>query len=110
MTPPNNLREVRAFVGLVKYYRDVWYRRSYLVHPLTSLTSSKVKFKLNDMEQILFDNIKHTVFHDTLITYLVFNKCFDIHTDAINCQLGEVIIQYDKPIAFYSRKLIEMQT
>ena len=88
----------------------MWYIRSYLVHTLTALTSPKVKFKWTDVEQRLFDDIKHTVFHDTLLKYPDFNKCFDIHMDAINYQLGEVISQDGKPIAFYSRKLTETQT
>ena len=68
-----------------------------------------MKFKWTDVEQKSFDDIKCTVSHDTLLLYLDFNKRFDIHTDAINYQLGAVIIQNGKPIAFYSRKLTETQ-
>ena len=42
---------------------------------------------------------------DTLLTYLDFNKRFEIHTNAIAFQLGAVIGQKDKPITFYSGKL-----
>ena len=62
------------------------------------------------MEQRFFDDIKHNVVHDTLLVYPDFNKRFGMHTDAINYQLGEVISQYGKPIAYYSRKLTETQT
>ena len=39
-----------------------------------------------------------------------FSKPFEIHTDASNTQLGAVISQNGKPIAFYSRKLNPAQT
>ena len=51
MTPPKNTREVCASIGLVNYNKDIWDRRSHLLHPLTSLTPPKVKFKWTDVEQ-----------------------------------------------------------
>ena len=50
MTPPKNIIQVRAFVGLVNYYRYMWAIRSYLLQPLTVLTSTKVRFKWTDVE------------------------------------------------------------
>ena len=44
MRPPKNTREVHVFVVLVNYYRDMWDKRSHLLHTLTSLTSNKVEF------------------------------------------------------------------
>ena len=45
-----------------------------------------------------------------LLSYLKFNKPFSIHTDASDLQLGAVISQNGKAIAFYSRKLNPAQT
>ena len=47
---------------------------------------------------------------ETLLAYPDFNKKFVIHTDASHYQLGGVISQDGKPIAFYSRKLKPEQT
>ena len=110
MTQPNNTREVHALLDLLNYYRDIWDRQSHLLHPLTSLTSPKAKFKWTDVEHKEFYDIKSTVAHDTLLAYLDFNKRFDIHKDVRNYQLGSVIIQYGKPIALYSRKPTKTQT
>ena len=41
---PKTRKELRQFIGIVNYYRDMWFCRSELLAPLTSLTSSKVKF------------------------------------------------------------------
>ena len=69
-----------------------------------------VKFKWAVVEQKVFDEIKWRVARSTLLIYEYFNKQFDIHTDAIEFQLEEVITQDGKPIAFYSRKLTVLKT
>ena len=89
---------------------DIWARQLHLLHPLTALTSKKVKFKWTDVEQNAFDDIKRTVVHDNLLAYMDFKERFDIHTDSRDYRLGAVISQNSKPIAFYSRKLIGLQT
>ena len=38
---PQTVREVRAFIGAVTYYRDMFPRRSHVLTPLTELTSNK---------------------------------------------------------------------
>ena len=58
------------------------------------------------MENKAFDDIKYAVSRDTLLAYPDLNKRFDIHTYARDDQIGAVIIQGDKPTAFYSRKQI----
>ena len=47
--------------------------------------------------------------HTTLLTYAGCNKYFKIHTNATDIQLGAIISQNGKPIAFYSRKLTGAQ-
>ena len=110
MTPPTRQKQMREFIGLVKYYREMWSKQSHLLHPLTELTSNKVKFKCTDAEKKSFDDIKLAVACDTLLAYPYFNKCYDIHTDARNYQTGAVIIQCGKPISSYSHKLTSTQT
>jgi hypothetical protein len=74
---------------------------------LTSLTSSKVKFEWKSSYQQAFDEIKKVIGTVVLLCYLDFNKpsFFHFYIDASNHQLGEIIIQDKKPIAFYSQKL-----
>ena len=43
----------------------------------------------------------------TLLAYLDFNEYFEIHTNASDLQLGEVVMNKDKPISFHSRKLTD---
>jgi len=107
---PRTRKQLRAFIGMVNYYRDMWLRRSETLAPLTALTSSKVKFKWTEVEQKAFDTMKRIMARETLLAYPDFSKEFHIHTDASDVQLGAVISQEGRPIAFFSRKLHPAQT
>jgi hypothetical protein len=72
---------------------------------LTSLTSSKAKFEWYSSYQQAFDKIKKVIGTEVRLCYPDFNKPFHLYTDASDHQLGAVIMQDKKPIAFYSRKL-----
>jgi hypothetical protein len=74
---------------------------------LNSLTTRKVKFEWHSSHQQAFDNIKKVIGTEVLLCYPDFNKpiLFHLYTDASDHQLGEVIMQDKKPIAFYSRKV-----
>eukprot|EP00804_Cyclotella_cryptica_P026190 CCRYP_009780-RA/>CCRYP_009780-RA protein AED:0.18 eAED:0.18 QI:200/-1/0/1/-1/0/1/0/106 len=37
ISPPQNFKDIRKFLGMVQYYRDRWARRSKVLAPLTSL-------------------------------------------------------------------------
>ena len=110
IAPPKNKRELRRFIGMVNYYRDMWIRRSHVLTPLTQLTSLTAKWQWGEEEQNAFELIKKIISRETLLAYPDFNDVFDIHTDASHTQLGAVISQNGKPIAFYSRKLNPAQT
>ena len=110
IAPPENKRELRRFIGLVNYYRDMWIRRSHVLAPLASLTSKTTKWHWSAKEQESFDTMKKIISKETLLAYPDFNEEFVIHTDASDTQLGAVISQKGRPIAFYSRKLKPEQT
>ena len=42
---PKNRTELRSFIGVVNYYRDMWVRRSHVLAPLAALASKTVKWK-----------------------------------------------------------------
>ena len=37
LTPPQNVKQLRRFLGMVQYYWDIWARRSEILAPLTNL-------------------------------------------------------------------------
>jgi hypothetical protein len=119
---PNNVKKLRHFLGMVQYYRDMWTRCSEMLAPLTDLVGecgemkttriNKTKKKpwgWNPIHQQAFDNVKAAIAKETVLAYLDFLKPFEIYTNASSMQLGAVINQDNRPIAFFSRKLSEMQ-
>jgi hypothetical protein len=55
LNPPNNVKELRHFLGMVQYYRDMWAKRSEMLAPLSDLvgdcgetkTTRKTRLKRN---------------------------------------------------------------
>jgi hypothetical protein len=37
LNPPNNIKELQRFLGMVQYYRDIWQKHSEMLAPLTGL-------------------------------------------------------------------------
>jgi transposase InsO family protein len=110
LEPPKTRKQLRRFIGMVNYYRDMWPQRSHLLAPLSSLTSTKVRWKWTSEHQEAFDKMKTLIAKETLLTFPDFSQEFEIHTDASKVQLGACISQNGKPVAFYSRKLQPAQT
>ena len=69
------------------------------------MTSKQATWKWTEEHQKVFVHMKKSISRETLLVYPNFSKSFVIHTDAFKVQLGAVINQDNKPIAFYSRKL-----
>jgi hypothetical protein len=79
--------------------------RSHLLAPLSALVSPNIKFEWRKEHQDAFEQFKIIISKETLLTFPNFNEPFHIFTDASKYQLGAVIMQNNKPLAFYSRKL-----
>ena len=47
--PPTAKKVLSKFIGIVKYYHNMWYSRSHTLHPLTLLKYNKVKFNWADV-------------------------------------------------------------
>jgi hypothetical protein len=107
--PPKNKKELRRFIGMVNFYRDMWIRRSEVLAPLTALTSKTAVWRWTDVEENAFRTIIRIMGREVLLVYPDFEKPFEIHTDASDYQMGAVLHQEGKPIAFYSKKLNNQQ-
>eukprot|EP00804_Cyclotella_cryptica_P013139 CCRYP_019647-RA/>CCRYP_019647-RA protein AED:0.43 eAED:0.43 QI:0/-1/0/1/-1/1/1/0/70 len=52
-----------------------------------------------------FDDVKTSIAKDVVLAYPDYSMEFEIYTDASSKQLGSVITQGNRPLAFISRKL-----
>ncbi len=72
--------------------------------------TKKKPWRWESIHQQAFGNVKATIAKEVVLAYPDFAKPFEIFTDASTMQLGSVITQGHRPIAFFSRKLSVRQT
>ena len=111
---PENLKQLRGFLGLVTHCRDVWKSRSHILAPLTDLLGTE-RFKWSESCTTAFHRMKARITEDTLLICPDHNRPFHIETDASDFQLGGAILQKCLktnvlcPVAFHSRELNSAQ-
>ena len=82
----------------------MWSNKSY-----KSKRNQKGSMALGRNHQQAFNQVKATICQDVVLAYPDFSKPFKIYTDASANQLGAVITQDNRPLAFFSRKLTDTQ-
>ena len=71
--------------------------------------NAKKKWKWGPDEQKAFKEKKTVISQETLLAFPDFTKPFHIYTDALDPQMGAVIMQEGKPVAYFSMKLNKAQ-
>jgi hypothetical protein len=107
---------------MVLYYRDLWARQSKILAPLTSLVgecgqikvsrakgTKKGPWRWDEVHQKALDHVKAAIAREVVLTYPDYSKVSKIYTDASSKQLGAVISQENRPVAFFSQKLSTVQ-
>ncbi len=106
LNPPNSVKELRHFLGMVQYNRDMWAKRSEMLAPLSDLVgecgqnkvtkakgTKKAPWHWDEVHQRAFDHVKATIARDVVLAYPDYSEVFEIYTDASRKQLGAVITQ-----------------
>jgi hypothetical protein len=76
----------------------------------TRMNKTKKKpWQWDSIHQQVFDNVKAAIAEEIVLAYPDFLKPFEIYTDTSSTQLGAMITQDNRPIAFFSRKLSKTQ-
>ncbi len=122
LNPPNNVKELRHFLGMVQYYRDMWAKHSEMLAPFTYLvgecsktkTTKKNKTKKKPwrwdlIHQQAFDKVKAAIAKEVVLAYPDFSNSFEIYKDTSSMQLKVVVAQDNRSIAFSSRILSKTQ-
>ncbi len=88
---PKGVKQLRHFLGMVQYYRDLWASWSNMLAALTSLVgecgqtkvskakgTNKVPWHWDKVHQKAFDHVKATIAKDVVLAYPDFSKVFEI--------------------------------
>ena len=103
--PPNNVSEVRSFLGLAGYYRKFVEGFSRIEAPLTKLTRKDVKYDWVGACQKSFKELKDRLTSAPVLALPNGKYGFLVYSDASRQGLGCVLMQNDRVIAYASRQL-----
>ena len=103
--PPRNVTEVCSFWGLAGYYRIFVKGFSMTAAPMTRLLQKNVKFEWIEKCQISFDKLKAFLIEAPVLTQLTCGKEYVIFSDASLNELGCVLMQEGKVVAYALRQL-----
>ena len=82
MPPPKTPKEVRQFLGLIRYYRKFVPKFADIARPLTNLTKQDVKFDWTEKCQKTFQLLKDMLLKEPVLKYPDPSKPYTLFTDA----------------------------
>lgn len=113
LPPPQNLTQLRSFLGMAGFYLRCIPRYAELVEPLRQLLRKDVTFTWGDREQQAFENLKSAINDTSPLALFDPSGKTVVMTDASNYGVGAVLAQETssglKPIAFASSTLTDAQ-
>jgi hypothetical protein len=106
---PNNLHELRSFLGLCTYYRRYVPGFASIAKPLTRLTEGQRRYSWDEECQEAFQKLKNALTNAPVLGYPQPEGLFILDTDASNVGLGAVLSQIqhgqEKVIGYFSKTL-----
>ena len=113
MRPPTTPKQVRAFLGLVGYYRKFIKGFAKIAKPLTLLTRQQVKFNWTPEHHAAFLHLKEAIVQAPILNYPNPNKKYIVYTDAsddaCSAQLSQEHNGTEFPVAILSHTFMETQ-
>ena len=111
---PANPRQLKAFCGVISYYRRFILNCSRIVSPLYKLLKKNTKFKWTEAQENVFQHLQSKLTRQLILQYPDFLKEFVLTTDASNQGVGAMLSQgptgKDLPVACVSRSLNRAET
>ena len=113
MKPPTTPKQVRAFLGLVGYYRKFIKGFTKIAKPLTLLTRQQVKFDWTPTHHAAFLHLKEAIVQAPILHYPNLTKKYIVYTytsyDTCRAQLSQEHNGTEFPVAFLSHTFMETQ-
>jgi hypothetical protein len=102
---PLIVTQVRNFLGLAGFYWHFVQDFCTITTPLHELTKKGVSFNWGPTHQQAFDTLKSKLTQAPLLQLPDFDKMFELECDASGFDIGGVLLQCGKNVAFLSEKL-----
>jgi hypothetical protein len=103
--PPQNLSQVRSFLELGGFYRRFVKDFSTIATLINELTKKEMMFHWGETQEWAFHELKMKLTTAPLLALPDFDKTFKIECDASGVGIGWVLMQEERPIAYFSEKL-----
>ena len=102
---PQNVSDIRSFLGLAGYYRRFIEGFSKIAKPMTELLEKNKEFKWTPEREASFQELKKRLTTAPVLTMPDVGKPFSIYRDASGQGIGCVLIQEGHVVAYASRQL-----
>ena len=113
LQPPTTPKQVKAFLGLVRYYRKFIKGFAKIAKPLTLPTRQQVKFEWMLVHHVTFLHLKEAIVHVPILHYPNPDKKYIVYTDASDDACRTQLYQQQNgtefPIAFLSHTVTDTQ-
>ena len=108
---PENVQEVRQFLGTTNYFRKFVEKYAQIAAPLVELTKKNLPESLWKTPERLeaFQKLKDALVSPQVLAVPDFTKPWEVWTDASGFCCGGILLQEGRPVAFHSKMMDETQ-
>lgn len=110
---PQNVHDIRSFLGLCSYFRRFIKGFCYLAEPLQLQLKGDAQFHWGTEEIEAFENLKEALTSEPVLGMYDENAPTEIHTDASGYGIGAVLVQFqdnnERVLAYASRTLTKAE-
>ncbi|XP_059053689.1 uncharacterized protein K02A2.6-like [Achroia grisella] len=114
---PDNVKELRSYLGLLNFYHNYIENLSTIVKPLRELTESKSKWSWTNEHEAIFELSKQKLINSQVLMHYNPTLPIVVYSDASPVGLGAVLCHIvkennksvEKPVAFASCSLTQVQ-